>query len=100
MIKDSQRADELTLTAHQKRLNEAQAHLESCANMFNRTAGKVDNDRETAEKNRQNQDEKKHMMRTDAYYGQRERARERQRQGMVAELDRQTDAINNRNRMD
>jgi len=61
---------------------------------FERTAGKADAARSTAEIPRQDADEKKHLLRTDAYYAQRERARERQRQNMVNELDRQMAAVN------
>merc|ERR1740117_2907483 len=62
--------------------------------MYERTAGACDRHRDTHEVNRQDTDEKKHLMRTDAYYSQRERARERQQQNMVRELDRQMSAVN------
>jgi len=73
---------------------EKMRQMEMCSNVYDRTAGKANRDKESAELNRIDNDEKKHLMRTDAYYASREQARERQRQTMVVELDRQMAAVN------
>merc|ERR1712013_52283 len=92
LIQDSLDRAENREAAAQMRLAKAQAHLDAAADMFNKAAGKADRDREHAEVSRIERDEKKHTLRTDAYYLQRDRARERQRQNMIGELDRQTAA--------
>merc|ERR1719198_1586135 len=86
--------DEYKQQAIQARLNEKQDNENHRIAIYERTAGQCNRDRDNAEITRQDNDEKKHLLRTDAYYGQRERARERQRQNMVNDLDRQMAAVN------
>jgi hypothetical protein len=95
-MRESLMQDEYRLQATESRLAAAQAHQDGCNDIYDRTAGKANRDRESAELNRIDRDEKKHLMRTDAYYAQRERARERQRQNMVDELDRQMEGMHHR----
>merc|ERR1719160_2025045 len=75
------------------------AFQEASYKYYNLNAGKTDRDREQAEMNRRDRDEKMHTLRTDAYIDQRERGRERQRQHMVWELDRQSEAINQKGKL-
>lgn len=71
-----------------KKLAEMQARVDS----YDQTAGQDKRDRMQAELNRLDNDEKKHLERTDTFLEQRARARERQRQKMLEELDRQSAA--------
>jgi hypothetical protein len=93
-VREALMRDEYLAQAKNNRVAEAQEQQDACVRMYDRTAGQVNRNRENAETLRLDNDEKKHIMRTDAFMGQRERARERQRQNMVHELDRQMDAIN------
>jgi len=99
LIKESLMQDEMRTTATQSRVEKSQDEQDRLAQIFQRTAGPANRQREQAECDRQDRDEMKHMLRTDAYLTQRERARERQRQTMIEELDRQTLANNSRNAM-
>merc|ERR1719198_1652796 len=92
--------DEYKQQAIQARLNEKQDNENHRIAIYERTAGQCNRDRDNAEITRQDNDEKKHLMRTDAYFGQREKARERQRQNMVNDLDRQMGAIDQKKRND
>lgn len=92
--------DEYRLQATAQRLRAAQDQQNACMDVYDRTAGQVNRDRESAEKLKQDNDEKKHLMRSDAYLGQREKARERQRQHMVIELERMTLAQEHRAMVD
>jgi len=85
--------DEYRQQAVQQRISEKQDNYNSRLATYERTAGQADKARNEAEVLRQDNDEKRHLLRTDAYYAQRERARERQRQIMVKELDRQSAAV-------
>jgi hypothetical protein len=96
LMQDAMDRAENREAAAQMRLKKAQDQLDAAADMFNRQAGKADRDREHAEVSRIDRDELKHTLRTDAYYLQRDRARERQRQNMVGELDRQKAANSQR----
>jgi hypothetical protein len=100
LIHESQQSEDNRMSAQQMRVAAGQAHLERCEKMYNRTAGKAERERDAAEVARLDRDEQKHYLRTDAYYHQRDRARERQRQDMIAGLDRQLAARKNRNTMD
>merc|ERR1712139_509891 len=92
--------DEFRAQATAAHVAKKQAEQNACVALYERTAGKANNDRENAELTRIDNDEKKHLMRTDAYFGQRERARERQRQNMVTELDRQMAACGQKRKND
>lgn len=100
LIKDALLQDEMRQTATNNRIAEAMDEQDKLAQLYERTAGKANRDKNQAECDRQDRDEKKHMLRTDAYLAQRERARERQRQNMIDGLDRQKLANQNRNTMD
>jgi len=84
------------LQATASRLAGAQGNQNACVELFDRTAGQANRDRENAEKLRQDNDEKKDLMRRDAFLGQRENARERQRHNMCLELERQKQANEHR----
>lgn len=100
LVQESLTQGEMRNTALQMRVQESQDEQDKLADLYQRTAGKSIRDRNQAESDRQDRDEKKHMLRTDAYLTQREKARERQRQNMIDELNRQKLANQNRNMMD
>lgn len=91
-IRQSLMMDEYRNQAAQQKIKEYQDREEARIKMYERTAGKAENERNHAEVTRIDNDEKKHMLRADTFYAQRERAREQQRQKMVEELDRQNAA--------
>lgn len=92
-IREALMQDEYRLQATQQRVAAAQDHGAACVAVYERTTGKANREKEAAETLRMDNDEKKHLMRTDAFYAQRERARERQRQNFVNDLDRQMAAV-------
>lgn len=93
-IREALMQDEYRQQAKDNSIAEKQAQQDARISSFDRTAGVAMRAREHAELTRIDNDEKRHLMRTDAYYAQRERARERQRHNMVLELDRQMAACN------
>jgi hypothetical protein len=100
LIKESLMQDEMRQTATKSRVQGAQDDLDRRCDVYERTAGKANRDRDQAEVDRQDRDEKRHMLRTDAYLVQRERARERQRHNMIDELNRQKMANETRSMRD
>jgi len=80
--------DEYRAQAVKVRCAERQDHQDACVRVYDRTAGIAGRAKESAEILRIDNDEKKHLMRTDAYYAEREGARERQRQDFVEALDK------------
>jgi len=75
--------------AEQNRHNARQNFQEACAQNYEKTALKANREKVRAEINRIDRDEKKHLLRTDAYFAHREIGREKLRQSMVSELDKQ-----------
>lgn len=84
--------DEYKAQASTQRVKDAQDVQDARVRLYEATAGKAVRARNQAEEDRIDNDEKKHLLRTDTFLSQRERARERQRQNMVNELDRQSAA--------
>merc|ERR1719453_2244904 len=63
--------------------------------MFENTSGNAIRERDALEQSRREDEQKKQLIREDSLYGQRERAREAQRQNMVKTLDKQMADIKN-----
>merc|ERR1711865_556005 len=89
-IRQALMQDEYRAQATQQRVADAQNHGAACVAVYERTTGKANREKEAAEILRMENDEKKHLMRTDAFYAQREK----ERQNFVSELDRQMAAVN------
>jgi len=99
-IREALMQDEYRKEATNARIAAKQDQQDACVALYERTAGAANRARDQAEVTRIDNDEKKHLMRTDAYFAQRERARERQRQNMVNDLNKQMAACDQKRRND
>eukprot|EP00928_Gymnodinium_smaydae_P052975 TRINITY_DN37087_c0_g1_i1.p2 TRINITY_DN37087_c0_g1~~TRINITY_DN37087_c0_g1_i1.p2 ORF type:complete len:507 (-),score=146.15 TRINITY_DN37087_c0_g1_i1:60-1580(-) len=84
-------ADEKRLQVTNDRIKAKQDQMQASADLYSRTAGLLNGQREHAETTRQENDIARHTLRMDMYYASREQARERERQQMIRELNAQSD---------
>jgi hypothetical protein len=89
-IRKLKAAEDIKNDTKRKALEAKQKEMQACADMYMRTAGKAELDRNTFYENRADNDAQHMMRKLDEHYSEREQARSRQKQNMLQTLREQT----------